>query len=190
MGRRLSSFSLLGMGVLLTGCALAPDPEVYPMVSMPLTQFQAPDLKLTVYQAADAMIMRIRDSYHQRAAILPASFVNEQNMEESTPLGRLLSRQMAARFTQDGYRVLEVKLRNNMLLEKGKGQFLLTEEVAKIRKTHEAFAVLAGSYSIAKSRVFCSAQLVRIKDGVVLAAEEFSMPMTHDLRKLLNLSQY
>ncbi|MBF0139828.1 MAG: hypothetical protein HQL74_06060 [Magnetococcales bacterium] len=189
MMRRLSFVALLVSWSFLGGCALAPDPEVYPMVSMPLTHFEAPDLKVTVYQAADAMILRLRDRFHKRSAILPASFVNEQNMDESTPLGRLLSRQMSARFTQEGFRMLEVKLRNNMLLEKGKGQFLLTDEVAKMRKTHEAFAVLAGSYSVAKNRVFCSAQLVRIRDGVVLAAEEFSMPFTPDIRRMLNVSQ-
>ncbi|MBF0109641.1 MAG: hypothetical protein HQL76_10735 [Magnetococcales bacterium] len=188
MLRFLLTFPLLGFGLLTGGCLH--DTESYPLVSQPLTLYQAPDLKMTVYMAADSMINAVHEKMHKRAAILPASFVDEQNMDQTTPLGRLLSRQMSARFTQAGYRILEVKLRDNLLLQKGKGQFLLSDEVAKIRDTHEAHVVLAGSYSVAKNRVFANAQLIRIGDGVILAAEDFSMPLTPDLRRLLQVSQF
>ncbi|MEO5328033.1 MAG: FlgO family outer membrane protein [Magnetococcus sp. THC-1_WYH] len=179
---------VMGLGLLVGGCL--PEMASYPLVSQPLSVYQAPDVKLAVYQAADAMMISIQEKVHKRATILPASFVDEQNMDETTPLGRMLSRQMAGRFTQSGYKVLEVKLRNNLLLQKGKGQFLLSEELSKIRETNEAHLVLAGSYSVAKNRVFVSTQLIRISDGVTLAAEDFSMEMTPDVRKLLGVSQF
>lgn len=188
MVRFLLTLPLIGLGLLVGGCL--PELESYPLVSQPLSVYQAPDVKLAVYQAADAMMISIREKMHKRAAILPASFVDERNMDETTPLGRMLSRQMAARFTQSGYKVLEVKLRNNLLLQKGKGQFLLSEEVTKIRETHEAHCVLAGSYSVAKNRVFVNAQLIRISDSVTLAAEDFSTEMTPDIRRLLGVSQF
>ncbi|HIJ84949.1 MAG: hypothetical protein HW380_3233 [Magnetococcales bacterium] len=181
-------FLVVSLGLLMGGCL--PEMESYPLVSQPLTVYEAPDMKATVYMAADAMVMAIREKVHKRAAILPASFVDEKNMDETTPMGRLLSRQMSARFTQAGYKILEVKLRDNLLLQKGKGQFLLSDEVAKIRDTHEAHMVLAGSYSVAKNRVFVNAQLIRIGDGVTLAAEDFSMVLTPDIRNLLKVPQF
>lgn len=170
--------------LLLSGCAKSP--WSYPLISQPLSGPLSPSIQASAYHAADIMLQKLRADFRVgRESILPASFVDERNMELTTPFGRLLSRQFATRFTQAGHALVEIKLRKNILLQPGEGQFILTRELEKIRDTHQVHAVLTGSYVTSKSRVFITAQVVRLRDGVTLAGEDFDLPLTRDIRSLL-----
>ncbi|MBF0212586.1 MAG: hypothetical protein HQM00_03355 [Magnetococcales bacterium] len=170
--------------VVAGGCA-APGPQGYSLVSVPETSTPDIDPSLIAQQAADGMVLTLGEKLREREVILPASFVDESNLEKSSPLGRLLARQMASRFTQAGHSVVEITLRNEILLKKGAGQFVLSQEAKEIRKTHKVSAVLAGSYVTAKNRIFVNAQLIRTNDGVVLSSNDFSLPLTPNIRALL-----
>lgn len=180
-------FAALLVGASSFGCAAHPD--TYPLVSQPLSVRMAPDVRTVAYMAADAMLNSVQGKLRARETILPASFVNEGDLTQSSAMGRLLARQMASRFTQAGHSVVEVQLRKNLLLQKRGGQFLLSRELKKIRETHKVYAVLVGSYVVAKHEMFVTSQLVRLKDGVVLAAEDFSLPLDKDIRALLGQPQ-
>ncbi|MBF0380178.1 MAG: hypothetical protein HQL69_04120 [Magnetococcales bacterium] len=170
--------------MLVTGCTKSPEP--YPMVSQPLNGPTTLDMQGQAQQAADSMLHGIAGKFRMNGQkILPASFVDERDMDKTTPFGRLLSRQFSNRFTQAGYSMLEIKLRKNILLEKGHGQLILTRELEKIRDAHDVYAVLAGSYVTSQNRIFISAQLIRLADGVTIAANDFDMPLSRDLRSLL-----
>lgn len=182
----LSVFFLLAV----TGCAT--DVVDYPMVSQPgkvdrPVETKDANLVTRAYSAADAMLGRLKeplDTYH---AIAPATFVNLNNLEETTSLGRLISRQMASRFTQHGYAMTEVKLRKNMVIRKNQGEFLLTRELQKIGKSHKVQAVLVGNYAPARDIIFVSAQLIRVKDNLVLAAHDFTLPMGPNVKSLMGI---
>ncbi|MBF0357600.1 MAG: hypothetical protein HQL70_03265 [Magnetococcales bacterium] len=168
----------------VAGCAQTP--ETYPLISQPLSGPKSLDMQGQSQKAADAMLAIMKDKFRlQGKSFLPASFVDERDMNETSPFGRLLSRQFSNRFTQAGYKIVEVKLRKNFLLQQGKGQLILTRELEKIRDSHDVFAVLAGSYVTSQSRIFVTAQVVRLADGVTIAAEDFDMPLTRDIQSLL-----
>ncbi|MBF0128277.1 MAG: hypothetical protein HQM02_13830 [Magnetococcales bacterium] len=169
--------------LLPAGCSSMPEP--YPLISVPLTATPDVEPAEVAHQAADAMIADLKDKLDHRSVILPASFVDESNLEKTSPLGRLLARQMASRFTQAGHSLVEIALRKEILLKKGSGQFVLSQEVKEIRKTHKVSAVLAGSYVTARNRIYVNAQLIRTQDGVVLASNDFSLPLTTNVRVLL-----
>ena len=170
--------------MLVTGCTQAPEP--YPLVSQPLSGPVTIDMQGQAQKSADSLLYSIVGKFRmKRYSILPASFVDERDMDKTTPFGRLLSRQFSNRFTKAGYSMLEIKLRKNVLLEKGHGQLILTRELEKIRAAHDVYAVLAGSYVTSQNRIFVSAQLIRLSDGVTIAADDFDMPLTRDVRSLL-----
>ncbi|MBF0453792.1 MAG: hypothetical protein HQL72_03115 [Magnetococcales bacterium] len=184
-GIKKKLLTLFALSLLVSGCATQ-TPETYPLISQPLSGPKSQSMQGSVSQAADAMLASMEGKFRVRGGtILPASFVDERNMDKTTPFGRLLSRQFANRFTQAGHAMVEIKLRKNILLQQGQGQFILTRELEKIRDTHQVHAVLAGSYVTSKSRVFVSAQVVRLKDGVTLAAEDFDLPLTREIQSLL-----
>ncbi|MEO5333623.1 MAG: FlgO family outer membrane protein [Magnetococcus sp. YQC-5] len=169
--------------VLASGCVTSSEP--YPLVSAPLASVSEVELTEVTHLAADSMIHDLGDKLHQREVILPASFVNENHMDQTSPLGRLLAKQMASRFTQAGHSIVEIALRKEILLKKDVGQFALSQELKEIRKTHKVSAILAGNYVTARNRIFINAQLIRTQDGVVLASNDFSLPLTPNLRALL-----
>ncbi len=189
---RAKTINQLAMLVTLTLTTLLPTgcsstiPEGYPLISLPLTA-PAPDIELTevTHQAADAMIQDLGDKLRSRAVMLPSTFVNADNLEQTSSLGRLMAKQMASRFVQAGHSIVEMALRKEILLKKGAGQFVLSEEIQQIRKTHNVSAVLAGSYVTAGKRIFVNAQLIRTQDGIILASNDFSMPLTASIRALL-----
>ncbi|MEO5344782.1 MAG: FlgO family outer membrane protein [Magnetococcus sp. YQC-9] len=170
---------------LASGCGTNPVLENYPLVSTPLTSTPEVEPGEIAQQAAEVMLQTVGERLHPREVILPASFVEENNMDKSSPLGRMLAKQMATRFTQAGHSVVELTLRSDILLKKGAGQFVLSQEAKEIKKTHKVSAVLAGSYVTAKNRVYVNAQLVRTSDGVVMASSDYSMPLTPNIKALL-----
>ncbi|MBF0369660.1 MAG: hypothetical protein HQL52_09415 [Magnetococcales bacterium] len=178
---------LAGLCLLATalpsGCA--PPPPEHPMVSQPLSSRTPQNLTSAAYEAADAMLARLGDRIHPKQTILPASFVDQDDLNKSSRLGRLLARQMASRFTQAGLPVVEVKLRNSILIQEGKGEFLLSRELDAIQADHNVHAVLVGSYAVAGSKIFVNAQLIRLKDRVILSSQDFTVPMGNDTRALV-----
>ena len=119
--------------------------------------------------------------------ILPASFVDNKNLEKSSAMGRLVAQQMASHFTEAGYAVVEIKLRRDVLLTRGEdeGQFLLSRELQKVATSQNATSVLVGSYIATRSHMYVNSQLVLLKGGIILASQNFRIPLTFETRDLL-----
>lgn len=108
--------------------------------------------------------------------ILAASFVDIDQLEKSSTLGRVVSEQIATRLAQHGYRVVEIKLRqSSIFVKKDEGEFLLSREVREISTTNDVYAVLVGTYAVTDYSVFLSARLVRAGDSVVLTGQEYEL---------------
>ncbi|MBF0136630.1 MAG: FlgO family outer membrane protein [Magnetococcus sp. DMHC-1] len=174
-------------GTLLAGagCASRPPPETMPLVSQPMTQPMPQDLTESAYAAVDIMVQELEERMMPQQTILPVTFVNLDNLEETSSLGRLIARQMASRFTQRGYSMMEVKVRKDLVIRKDEGEFILSREIEKIGQEHKAKALLVGSYTVAQNRIFVNAQIIRLKDKVALASRDFSLGMGSDIRHLL-----
>ncbi|MBF0124858.1 MAG: hypothetical protein HQL60_05950 [Magnetococcales bacterium] len=173
---------------LLPSCSQQQRPS-YPLVSQPL--FSKPSITANelTYHAADFMVPQVVDKLRSDAKILPATFVNLDNLGQSSALGRLLSQQVASRLTQHGFSMVEAKVRHNMLVRNRGGEFLLSRELTQMANQFKAQAILVGSYSVARSRLYVNTQLIRLSDQVVVASSDFSMTMDHDTQVLLNTSE-
>lgn len=181
------------LAVLLLGAALssgcsAPTKtsEMLPTaLQTPGTWRPMPEISTLTYEAADDMAAQLRASKRARGSILPASFVDDNNLDRSSAMGRLLAQQMASRLSQTGHSVLEIKLRKNIRLRRGEGQFLLSRELENIAARQKATAVLVGSYVESRSKLFVNSQLIALENGVVLASRDYTLPLTFELRALL-----
>ncbi|MBF0176803.1 MAG: hypothetical protein HQL63_08155 [Magnetococcales bacterium] len=177
---------LLTVGCLAAvGCASRPTPETLPLVSQPMTQPLPQDLVEASYAAADVMVAELEERMMPQQSILPVTFVNLDNLDETSSLGRLIARQMASRFTQRGYSIIEAKIRKDLLIRKDQGEFILSREIEKIGQDHKAKVLLVGSYTVAQNRIFVNAQIIRLKDKVALASRDFMLNIGSDIRRLL-----
>lgn len=122
-----------------------------------------------------------------QGAILVASFVNVDNMYDSSSFGRIVSEQIASSLASPPHMfpVTEIKLRQNIfLMEKG-GEFLLSREALEVTKKHDAQAVLVGTYAISHQAVYVSARMVNPTSNQVVSSYDYSVPLDNNFRTLL-----
>jgi hypothetical protein len=97
----------------------------------------------------------------------------------------MIAEQIASRFAQCGYTVIEMKLRNQVFIERGAGEFVLSRELRSIGESHNAQAVIAGTYALGKEVAYVNARVIRTTDSVVMGAYDYSLPMGKNTRAML-----
>lgn len=137
-------------------------------------------------QAADAIQQVIAGRVSKESPILVATMVELNDYTKSSPLGRVVMQQIASRLSQYGYRVVESRMRQDMAMIPGQGEFMLSRELVRLMQTqYSAQAALVGSYVENAAAVYCSLRLVRLDDGAVIAAYEYHLPNRGEVRALL-----
>ena len=135
--------------------------------------------------AGDALENMLKGRVNKTAGILVASMVNLDNLDETSPFGRLVMQQIGSRLGQYGYRILDVRLRADMAIN-NRGEFMLSRDIAKlIQSNYGAEAVLVGTYSPVSGNVYCSVRVLRLQDSAVIAAYEYYVPRNGDTARLL-----
>ena len=139
------------------------------------------------YVAADSLGRGLRfRGFSPDESIMAASFVNIDNLTESSTLGRIVSEQIASRLAQHGFMIVEVKLREeSVFIKEGKGEFLLSREVLSLGETRGAHAVLVGTYAVSKDFIFISARVVRTEDNSVVTGYDYELLNDATTRSML-----
>ena len=171
---------LLLILVILAGCESAPHKDA--LIS--------PDryIELT-YEATDRLTAQLgqQNAYLNKSEpILVATLVSVDELESSSRLGRSLSEQVAARLTQKGFKVIEVKLRGALFVKRAEGELLLSREIAQISQSYRAPAVVVGTYAPATSFVHVNLKVVSADTQVVLAAADYGLPLDDNTKTLLH----
>jgi TolB-like protein len=143
------------------------------------------------YGMADKLADNAAQLIGPSETLIVASFVNVNNLEESSSFGRIIAEQIASRLAQRGQRVVEMKLRQNSIfisegkgefmlsrdLSEGKGEFMLSRDLREISRTYNAAAVVVGTYADGGDRMYVSARMVRPTDSIVISATDVGIPM-------------
>ncbi|MCL2020669.1 MAG: FlgO family outer membrane protein [Betaproteobacteria bacterium] len=143
------------------------------------------ELILTSYRAADTLLAQAEGRLSPQHPIIVATLVNINALEESSPLGRLIAEQLGARLAQQGFRVVELKVRQKLYMKRDEGELMLTREIADIAQQHEAQALLIGTYAESVDRVFINLKLTQIESNIALAAVDYALPLDMNIRALL-----
>ncbi len=160
------------------------------------TYEQASNNSLTAanYKAADELIKRYRGASqlatnnYQNSGTAPfivATLVNIDRLEQSSTLGRLISEQVASRLTQQGFDVVELKVRNNVFMKRNEGELLLTREIKEMATAHKTEAVIVGTYAEGGDMVYVTLKIVNPATSRVLAAQDYTLPQDRQVRRLL-----
>lgn len=179
MKRRFALSALAALA--LPGCA-----NYYYGDGVPrLSSLQPSDLLSLNYQAADQLLAQV--NLDPQFPLLVATLVHVDRLQESSRLGRIASEQIAGRIVQRGIRVTEVKLRDTLVLQRDQGVLLLSRELQEVSQSQSAQAVLVGTYAPSVSQVYVSLKLVAPEGNVVMAAQDYALPMDANVRMLLNV---
>ncbi len=127
--------------------------------------------------AADALSGMLYGRLGPGTPILAASLSDLEDLNQSSPMGRLISQQIASRLSENGYTVLDARLRGDMKFETGGGEFLLSRDTGQLKHSYAAEAALTGTYSRGADRWYISTRVLRLADSAILAAYEYTLPL-------------
>lgn len=160
----------LALALLLAGCVVSAGYET-----------DAVPLIAANYQASDALVAIAKAHLDPDKPIIVATVVDIDDLERSSTLGRFISESVSARFTQSRYRMVEMKFQNAVYMKKGEGELMLTRQIREIAGSHQAQAVIVGTYSRAASAVFVNLKVVVPETNIVIAATDYSLRMNRDV---------
>jgi TolB-like protein len=143
------------------------------------------DIVGSSHMAADAMADHSANALDQSKPLIAATFVNIDDLSQASSFGRIVSEQVASRFTDRGFKVVEMLLRNDVYIQQKGGEFLLSRELKNISSKHDAQAVIVGTYAMGRKNVYVTAKLIRANDNIVLASYDYSLPMDPDVAFML-----
>ena len=177
----------------LTGCETTG--KVAPVAKPTYEQASNNSLTAANYKATDELLKRYRGAGQQAdnnygsngtAPFIVATLVNIDRLEQSSTLGRLISEQVASRLTQQGFDVVELKVRNNVFMKRNEGELLLTREIKEMATAHKTDAVIVGTYAEGGDMVYVTLKIVNPATSRVLAAQDYALPQDRQVRRLLN----
>ena len=203
MTRKIGALLVTYVAIFLSAsCAITPDGLL--LTNPGYSGVKDADLILAGHQAADSLIKSVSavkessgqnvspmlkdavDALELGRSIIVASFVNIDNLEESSSFGRTVSRQLATQFSAHSYQVIELLLRKNVYIESKNGEFLLSRELVNIGAEHNAQAVLVGTYAVGSKSVYVTARLVDAKSSIVIASYDFNVPLGPNTQTLIS----
>lgn len=166
------------------GSVLPPAPEQ--IVTLPELRFESSSLSAENFLAADVIAEQMSGKVSRNSPVLIASMVQLNDLRHSSMLGRLVMQQVSSRLSQFGYKVLESRLKKEYTIIPKEGEFILSRDVSELmKKEYNAQVVLVGSYVPTPYRVYVSIRLLRVADGVVMAAHEYTLKNRREFAVLL-----
>jgi TolB-like protein len=137
----------------------------------------ARELKLKVRELAEQLIAGINDPSLRAAVALPVSFVNLDNLSETSSLGRYIAEQLFHEFSLRGFPVREYRIPGNTIATaEGKGEFYLSRALKEAVPVNQDAVVVAGTYYVDSQAIFINARLLRPSNGRVLRTANLVLP--------------
>lgn len=140
----------------------------------------------------DALLNNCIMSIDKSKPIIVTSLANLNNLDESSPVGRMSGEIIANRLSQKGYRVKELKMgQNSVFIRKGNGEFILSRDIREIADQQEIQAVIAGTYTVGEDmdfksydgltcckgvkKVYISLRAIETADNTIFCSSNYSM---------------
>lgn len=142
------------------------------------------------HKAAEALIGQLANKPSLAgSSLIVATLVNIDSLETSSTLGRVVSEQIASRFSQHGYKVVDMRIRNNIYIKKDQGELLLTREIRDLAQQQSAQAVIVGTYGESTEVVFINVKVVDPASNQVLAVHDYALPRDSIVKSMLKTTQ-
>lgn len=144
------------------------------------------------YDATDKLVSEAGRAVSRRTPLLVTTITDIDYMETSNTFGRTISEQIASRLVQNGYNVVETKLRDSLNVKRGiespveAGEYLTSRNVDVLKGEQQATAAVTGTYAIAGQQVIVTLKMLNTTNGKIISATDFSLPLDANTRRLIN----
>ncbi|MBO4368554.1 MAG: hypothetical protein J5803_00415 [Desulfovibrio sp.] len=161
----------------LTGCSSKKGTPLDPKYQ------DAYEIKLKCRELADQMLATMPNYSLEGIIAMPTSFVDQNNTQRSSKLGRLVAESLFYEFNQRGFPTREYRLTGNITVKGARDNLVLVPN-ASICSTQQWASLLLGTYLVDKDATFINARLVRAKDGLVLRTGQLVLVNTEIIKRL------
>ncbi len=134
-------------------------------------------LRLRVRELAAQLLAGSKEPVAGDLRVTVATFVNLDQIYETSALGRYLAEQMLHELQRRGVDVVDVRMMPAMQISKGHGEYALSRDMSELSYVHQADAVVAGTYSVAAGQIFVQARLLENGTGLLLASSSLDFKM-------------
>jgi TolB-like protein len=107
------------------------------------------------------------------------------DVNTSTPFGNIISEMIRTRLVQRGLRVMDLRVRSSVLLERTSGEMLLSRDKRSLLPPPVAADIVTGTYAVGSGKVYVSLKIISANDARIEAAADFVAERTFDVDQLL-----
>ena len=139
------------------------------------------------FLSADRLLFSSRQYLVDGQPILVSTFVNIDNLEQSSSFGRVISEQISSRLSVKNVQILEPKLRNHTYMKPDVGELMLTRRISDVPQFNEVQAILVGTYYVGTKDVIVNLKLVKPETNIVIGSDNFVIPLSDYIGDLLGI---
>lgn len=124
---------------------------------------------------------------HPEMPIIVTTFVDNNDLQQTSRFGRVLQEHITSRLVQIGYTVREMKLSNSLNIEPKSGETILSRDLTQLKDGQEAQAILAGTISRTDRILYISARLINPVNNNILATDDYRLCMDENILAMFKL---
>ena len=122
--------------------------------------------------------------------IAVTTFVDIDNLYETSTFGRLLAEQMMSELTMRGYNVIELRQAEAMQIMYDRGEFGLSRDMATLKKHQDVSAIVVGTYTASPERIYLNTRLIDPQSSMVASVGSVEMHRTPEISRLLRTNSF
>ena len=133
------------------------------------------DFNSKVIFLADQLVRNL-DNRFKHEPVVVTTFVNLDNMKETSGFGRLIAEDLIHELQVRGWKVFDIRLAKDIVV-KPQGEFSITRDIRNIRNYYKVSSVITGTYAITTNAVIVNARVIDVKTGVVVSSGQVVFPI-------------
>lgn len=119
--------------------------------------------------------------------LLVTTFVDNNDLTQTSHLGRILQEHIRSRLVQLGYTVKDIKMTGKLLIEPKSGETILSRDLQKIKPVARGQAILVGTFSISNRTLYVSARFVNPVDNSIVSSNDYRLCMDENILAMFGL---
>jgi TolB-like protein len=174
-GRRIVGFML--MLLLVAGCAKNRTGGTLSVIS--------PDFFGIGEDLAFQLTNNLREGNSSHQRLIMATFVDLDDLNHTSRFGRTLPEALANRLFRHGFRVLEIRKADELLMRNRGGELVLTRDAARLADSAAADCIVCGTYALTPQTVIVSVRLLDAASQEVLSVADMEIQRSKAINGLL-----
>jgi len=141
---------------------------------------EAYELRLKIESMAEDLVMTLEDPDPQNGiladGLVVCTFVDINNLYRTSSFGRYVAGQLMNELQRYSYQVIDMRKNLSVVVQEKRGEFGLSRNPDEIPSSHEAGAMLTGTYLVGEREIIVNASIVDNRRGELLSSATVIFP--------------